>query len=79
MTTSTVLTGAVSSLCLVFVRSQDGFNLLLRRHGGSKRNSLLRWCQSQTQGYKVILDMFTCVSELGDILMVYLLIQCYLV
>ncbi|XP_061751502.1 cytospin-A [Nerophis ophidion] len=35
-------------------RSQDGFNLLLRRHGGSKRNSLLRWCQSQTQGYKNI-------------------------
>uniref|UniRef100_A0A3Q3DGC4 Cytospin-A n=2 Tax=Hippocampus comes TaxID=109280 RepID=A0A3Q3DGC4_HIPCM len=33
---------------------QDGFNLLLRRHGGSKRNSLLRWCQSQTQGYKNI-------------------------
>ncbi|XP_036810887.1 cytospin-A isoform X2 [Oncorhynchus mykiss] len=33
-------------------RSQDGFNLLLRRHGGSKRNSLLRWCQSRTQGYK---------------------------
>ncbi|XP_057716457.1 cytospin-A isoform X2 [Corythoichthys intestinalis] len=35
-------------------RSHDGFNLLLRRHGGSKRNSLLRWCQSQTQGYKNI-------------------------
>ncbi|XP_061700576.1 cytospin-A-like isoform X2 [Syngnathoides biaculeatus] len=35
-------------------RSQDGFNMLLRRHGGSKRNSLLRWCQSQTQGYKNI-------------------------
>ncbi|KAM9787187.1 uncharacterized protein ACBT44_020418 [Syngnathus typhle] len=35
-------------------RSQDGFNLLLRRHGGSKRNSLLRWCQGQTQGYKNI-------------------------
>ncbi|KAM9354880.1 CD109 antigen [Pholidichthys leucotaenia] len=35
-------------------KSQDGFNLLLRRHGGSKRNSLLRWCQSQTQGYKNI-------------------------
>ncbi|XP_041828679.1 flocculation protein FLO11 isoform X2 [Melanotaenia boesemani] len=36
-------------------KSQDGFNLLLRRHGGSKRNSLLRWCQSRTQGYKVML------------------------
>ncbi|KAM6972915.1 cytospin-A [Aplochiton taeniatus] len=35
-------------------RSQDGFNLLLRRHGGSKRNSLLRWCQSRTQGYQNI-------------------------
>ncbi|KAK2826252.1 hypothetical protein Q5P01_020466 [Channa striata] len=35
-------------------KSQDGFNLLLRRHGGSKRNSLLRWCQNQTQGYKNI-------------------------
>lgn len=27
--------------------------MLLRRHGGSRRNSLLRWCQSRTQGYKV--------------------------
>lgn len=35
-------------------KSQDGFNLLLRRHGGSKRNSLLRWCQSRTQGYQNI-------------------------
>lgn len=34
-------------------RPQDGFNVLLRRHGGSKRNSLLRWCQNRTQGYKV--------------------------
>ncbi|XP_072543797.1 cytospin-A-like isoform X2 [Salminus brasiliensis] len=33
---------------------QDGFSLLLRRHGGSRRNSLLRWCQSRTQGYKNI-------------------------
>ncbi|KPP73244.1 cytospin-A-like [Scleropages formosus] len=30
---------------------QDGFSMLLRRHGGSRRNSLLRWCQSRTQGY----------------------------
>ncbi|XP_036398086.1 cytospin-A [Megalops cyprinoides] len=36
------------------VRNQDGFSTLLRRHGGSKRNSLLRWCQSRTQGYKNI-------------------------
>ncbi|KAM6954114.1 cytospin-B-like [Aplochiton taeniatus] len=28
--------------------------MLLRRHGGSRRNSLLRWCQSRTQGYKNI-------------------------
>ncbi|KAJ8396891.1 hypothetical protein AAFF_G00012140 [Aldrovandia affinis] len=35
-------------------KAQDGFSSLLRRHGGSKRNSLLRWCQSRTQGYKNI-------------------------
>lgn len=34
-------------------RPQDGFSALLRRHGGSRRNSLLRWCQSRTQGYEV--------------------------
>ncbi|KAI4895282.1 hypothetical protein NFI96_000260 [Prochilodus magdalenae] len=34
------------------IRPQDGFSLLLRRHGGSRRNSLLRWCQCRTQGYK---------------------------
>ncbi|KAJ8009365.1 hypothetical protein DPEC_G00088130 [Dallia pectoralis] len=33
-------------------RPQDGFSMLLRRHGGSRRNSLLRWCQSRTRGYK---------------------------
>ncbi|XP_046878053.1 cytospin-A-like [Hypomesus transpacificus] len=37
-----------------FVRPQDGFSMLLRRHGGSRRNSLLRWCQSRTQGYENI-------------------------
>ncbi|XP_029965600.1 smoothelin-like protein 1 [Salarias fasciatus] len=36
------------------IRPQDGFSALLRRHGGSRRNSLLRWCQSRTQGYKNI-------------------------
>ncbi|XP_023270663.1 cytospin-A-like isoform X2 [Seriola lalandi dorsalis] len=36
------------------IKPQDGFSALLRRHGGSRRNSLLRWCQSQTQGYKNI-------------------------
>ncbi|XP_076873757.1 uncharacterized protein LOC143523271 isoform X2 [Brachyhypopomus gauderio] len=33
---------------------QDGLSMLLRRHGGSRRNSLLRWCQSRTKGYKNI-------------------------
>lgn len=32
----------------------DGFSALLRRHGGSRRNSLLRWCQERTQGYENI-------------------------
>ncbi|CAB1330743.1 unnamed protein product, partial [Coregonus sp. 'balchen'] len=32
-------------------RSQDGFNLLLRRHGGSKRNSLLR-CENLSLAFK---------------------------
>uniref|UniRef100_A0A4W6EIA4 Cytospin-A n=1 Tax=Lates calcarifer TaxID=8187 RepID=A0A4W6EIA4_LATCA len=36
------------------IKPQDGFSALLRRHGGSRRNSLLRWCQSRTQGYKHI-------------------------
>ncbi|XP_056872426.1 cytospin-A-like [Takifugu flavidus] len=35
-------------------KPQDGFSALLRRHGGSRRNSLLRWCQSRTQGYENI-------------------------
>ncbi|KAM4625676.1 uncharacterized protein ACJ7VT_004028 [Polymixia lowei] len=46
-------------------KSQDGFNLLLRRHGGSKRNSLLRWCQSRTQGYKSI-DITNFSSSWSD-------------
>lgn len=46
-------------------KSQDGFNLLLRRHGGSKRNSLLRWCQSRTQGYKSI-DITNFSSSWAD-------------
>ncbi|XP_035000255.2 cytospin-A isoform X1 [Hippoglossus stenolepis] len=37
-----------------YVKPQDGFSALLRRHGGSRRNSLLRWCQGRTQGYKNI-------------------------
>ncbi|XP_055088221.1 cytospin-A-like [Periophthalmus magnuspinnatus] len=37
-----------------FIKPQDGFSALLRRHGGSRRNSLLRWCQERTQGYENI-------------------------
>ncbi|XP_034153097.1 cytospin-A [Esox lucius] len=46
-------------------RSLDGLSLLLRRHGGSKRNSLLRWCQSRTQGYKNI-DITNFSSSWAD-------------
>ncbi|KAJ7988913.1 hypothetical protein DPEC_G00314110 [Dallia pectoralis] len=46
-------------------RSQDGLSLMLRRHGGSKRNSLLRWCQSRTQGYKNI-DITNFSSSWAD-------------
>ncbi|XP_058471308.1 cytospin-A [Solea solea] len=46
-------------------KSQDGFNMLLRRHGGSKRNSMLRWCQSRTQGYKNI-DITNFSSSWAD-------------
>ncbi|KAK7906638.1 hypothetical protein WMY93_015250 [Mugilogobius chulae] len=35
-------------------KPQDGFSALLRRHGGSRRNSLLRWSQEQTRGYENI-------------------------
>ncbi|XP_061099271.1 cytospin-A-like isoform X2 [Conger conger] len=43
-----------SSVINSVIRPQDSFSMLLRRHGGSKRNSLLRWCQSRTQGYEKI-------------------------
>ncbi|KAG9283154.1 cytospin-A-like [Astyanax mexicanus] len=43
-----------SSVSSSKIGPQDGFSLLLRRHGGSRRNSLLRWSQSRTQGYKNI-------------------------
>ncbi|RVE57047.1 hypothetical protein OJAV_G00212280 [Oryzias javanicus] len=46
-------------------KSQDGLSLLLRRHGGSKRNSLLRWCQNRTQGYKNI-DITNFSSSWAD-------------
>lgn len=42
--------------CFLAFRPQDGFSALLRRHGGSRRNSLLRWSQSRTKGYKVSLS-----------------------
>ncbi|XP_007544385.1 cytospin-A-like [Poecilia formosa] len=47
------------------VKPQDGFSALLRRHGGSRRNSLLRWCQSRTQGYKniEITNFSTCWED----------------
>lgn len=38
---------------LTHLRPEDSFSMLLRRHGGSRRNSLLRWCQRRTKGYKV--------------------------
>nr|XP_020464423.1 cytospin-A-like isoform X2 [Monopterus albus] len=50
---------------LPHTKSQDGFNMLLRRHGGSKRNSLLRWCQSRTHGYKNI-DITNFSSSWAD-------------
>ncbi|KAM4529760.1 uncharacterized protein V3H82_027782 isoform 2-T2 [Fundulus diaphanus] len=47
------------------VKPQDGFSALLRRHGGSRRNSLLRWCQSRAQGYKniEITNFSTCWED----------------
>ncbi|XP_046712265.1 cytospin-A isoform X2 [Silurus meridionalis] len=36
------------------IKPQEDFSKLLRRHGGSKRNSLLRWSQNRTSGYKNI-------------------------
>ncbi|XP_017267286.1 cytospin-A [Kryptolebias marmoratus] len=44
---------------------QDGFSALLRRHGGSRRNSLLRWCQNRTQGYEniEITNFSTCWED----------------
>ncbi|XP_038123526.1 cytospin-A-like isoform X4 [Cyprinodon tularosa] len=47
------------------VKPQDGFSALLRRHGGSRRNSLLRWCQTRTKGYKniEITNFSTCWED----------------
>ncbi|XP_031437784.1 cytospin-A-like isoform X2 [Clupea harengus] len=44
----------VSSVIVGKIRPEDSFSMLLRRHGGSRRNSLLRWCQRRTKGYKNI-------------------------
>lgn len=35
-------------------KPMDGFSVMLRRHGGSRRNSLLHWCQTRTHGYQNI-------------------------
>lgn len=47
------------------LKPQDGFSALLRRHGGSRRNSLLRWCQERTQGYDNI-DITNFSSSWAD-------------
>ncbi|KAJ8356178.1 hypothetical protein SKAU_G00189720 [Synaphobranchus kaupii] len=54
-----------SSVISSVIRPQDSFSVLLRRHGGSKRNSLLRWCQGRTQGYKNI-DITNFSSSWAD-------------
>ncbi|XP_061560668.1 cytospin-A-like [Phycodurus eques] len=36
------------------IKPANGLCAQLRRHGGSKRNSLLSWCQSRTEGYQYI-------------------------
>ncbi|XP_036406045.1 cytospin-A-like [Megalops cyprinoides] len=54
-----------ASMISSVIRPQDGFSMLLRRHGGSRRNSLLRWCQSRTQGYKNI-DITNFSSSWAD-------------
>ncbi|XP_069034684.1 cytospin-A [Lepisosteus oculatus] len=46
-------------------RSGGGVNSLLRRHGGSKRNSLLHWCQSRTKGYENV-DITNFSSSWAD-------------
>ncbi|XP_039604295.1 cytospin-A isoform X2 [Polypterus senegalus] len=33
---------------------KDGISMHVKRHGSSRRNSLLHWCQSKTEGYKNI-------------------------
>lgn len=59
------------------VKPQDGFSALLRRHGGSRRNSLLRWCQERTQGYENI-DITNFSSSWEDGLAICALFHTYL-
>ncbi|KAG7460594.1 hypothetical protein MATL_G00200370 [Megalops atlanticus] len=58
-------TSSLADAASMFSRPQDGFSMLLRRHGGSRRNSLLRWCQSRTQGYENI-DITNFSSSWAD-------------
>ncbi|XP_041107010.1 cytospin-A-like isoform X2 [Polyodon spathula] len=46
--------GMAAATSLNKIRQRDGLSSLVKRHGGSKRNSLLRWCQSRTEGYQNI-------------------------
>ncbi|RXM33476.1 Cytospin-B [Acipenser ruthenus] len=34
------------------IRQREGLSSLVKRHGGSKRNSLLCWCQNRTESYQ---------------------------
>ncbi|XP_041109067.1 cytospin-A-like isoform X2 [Polyodon spathula] len=34
------------------IRQREGLSSLMKRHSGSKRNSLLCWCQNRTEGYQ---------------------------
>ncbi|MBN3318098.1 CYTSA protein, partial [Atractosteus spatula] len=56
---------ALPSRCPAPPRSGGGVNSLLRRHGGSKRNSLLHWCQSRTKGYENV-DITNFSSSWAD-------------
>lgn len=49
----------------------------MARDGGSKRNALLKWCQSKTQGYKGI-DITNFSSSWSDGLAFCALLDTYL-
>ncbi|OXB73300.1 UNVERIFIED_CONTAM: hypothetical protein H355_008276 [Colinus virginianus] len=38
---------------------KDPLSALAREYGGSKRNALLKWCQKKTEGYQVIVELFS--------------------